>query len=72
MYKPKRRPFPSRKPVELGKQYDVEITETSKRGEGLTRIQGFVIFVPGTKPGDHVKIEITSIRSRFATAKVVE
>jgi predicted RNA-binding protein with TRAM domain len=59
-------------PVELGKEYDVEIKETSRRGEGIARIQGFVVFVPDTKPGDHVKIRVTKISRRCANAEIVK
>lgn len=59
------------KPVEIGKEYDVEIEETSRRGEGIARIKGLVCFVPNTKPGEHVKIRITRISRRFAEAEVV-
>ncbi len=59
------------KPVEVGKEYDVEILETSRRGEGIARIKGLVCFVPNTKPGDHVRIRITKISRRFAEAEVV-
>jgi tRNA/tmRNA/rRNA uracil-C5-methylase (TrmA/RlmC/RlmD family) len=33
------------KPVEAGKEYDVQITEISRKGDGIARVQGFVIFV---------------------------
>ena len=59
------------KPVELEKEYDVEIQEKSRRGEGITRIEGLVVFVPNTKPGDKVRIKITRISRRFAEAEVV-
>jgi predicted RNA-binding protein with TRAM domain len=59
------------KPVEIGKEYDVEIQETSRRGEGIARIKGLVVFVPNTKPGDHVKIRVTRISRRFCEAEVV-
>lgn len=59
------------KPVEIGKEYDVEIEETSRRGEGITRIEGLVVFVPNTKPGDKLKIKITNIGRRFAEAEVI-
>lgn len=59
------------KPVEIGKEYDVEIQETSKRGEGIARIKGLVVFVPNTKPGDKVKIRVTRISRRFCEAEVV-
>jgi len=64
------RRFPP-KPVEIGKEYDVEIQETSRRGEGIARIKGLVCFVRGTKPGEHVRIRITRISRRFAEAEVV-
>jgi len=60
------------KPVEIGKEYDIEIQETSRRGEGITKIEGLVIFVPKTKPGDKVRIKITNISRRFAEAEVIE
>jgi predicted RNA-binding protein with TRAM domain len=59
------------KPVEIGKEYEVDIQETSRRGEGIARIQGLVTFIPNAKPGDHVKIRITRISRRFAEAEVV-
>ena len=61
----------SPKPVEVGKEYDAEIEETSRRGEGITRIEGLVIFVPKTKPGDKVRIKITNVSRRFAEAEVI-
>ena len=59
------------KPVEIGKEYDVEIQETSRRGEGIARIKGLVVFVPNTKPGDKVRIRVTRISRRFCEAEVV-
>jgi predicted RNA-binding protein with TRAM domain len=64
------RGFPP-KPVEIGKEYDVEIEETSRRGEGITRIEGLVVFVPNTKPGDKLRIKVTNIGRRFAEAEVI-
>jgi predicted RNA-binding protein with TRAM domain len=58
------------KPVEVGKEYDVDIQEISRRGEGIARIQGLVVFVPNTKTGDHVKIRIKRVSRRFAEAEV--
>jgi len=60
------------KPVETGKEYDVEIQEMSRRGEGIARIQGLVTFVPNAKAGDRLRIRITRLGSRFAEAEIVE
>jgi predicted RNA-binding protein with TRAM domain len=55
----------------MGKEYEVEITEVSRRGDGIARIQGFVIFVEGGKTGQKTNIKITSVGDRFAKAQVV-
>ncbi len=59
-------------PVELGKELEVEITELSLKREGLARSQGFVIYVPDTKPGDHVKEKVTRITDKAANAEVIK
>ena len=61
----------SPKPVEMGKEYEVEISEISRRGDGIARIQGFVIFITGAKSGQKAKIRIISIGDRFAKAELV-
>jgi predicted RNA-binding protein with TRAM domain len=59
-------------PVEIGKEYTVDIMDTGRTGDGIARITGFVIFVKNAKAGDkNVKIKIKSIGSRFATAEIV-
>jgi predicted RNA-binding protein with TRAM domain len=58
-------------PVEMGKEYEVDIKETSRQGEGIARIEGFVIFVPNAKPGDHMKIRITRVGRRAANAEII-
>jgi predicted RNA-binding protein with TRAM domain len=57
--------------VEVGKEYEVEIQEVSRRGEGIARIEGLVIFIPNAKQGEHVKVKVTRISRRFAEAEVV-
>jgi predicted RNA-binding protein with TRAM domain len=60
------------KPVETGKEYTVDITDTGRGGDGIARIQGFVIFVKDSKVGDkNIKIKINSVGSRFVNAIVV-
>ena len=58
--------FESTAPVEVGKEYDVEIEDIAKQGDGIARVEGFVIFVPETKVGDHVTVAVDHIMRRFA------
>lgn len=61
------------KPVELGNEYDVEITDRGKSGstDGITKIQGLVIFVKDGKVGNKVRVKITAVGERFAKAEIV-
>ena len=60
------------KPVETGKEYDVSITEISRKGDGIARVEGFVIFVKNGKVGQNAKVKILEVGQRFASAEVVE
>ena len=60
------------KPVEAGKEYDVSITEISRQGDGIARVQGFVIFVKNAKVGQNIKVKVTNVGARFATAEVAQ
>ena len=59
------------KPVKAGEEYDVEITEISRRGDGIAKVQGFIIFVAGAKAGQKLKVKITNVSNRFASAEIV-
>ena len=60
------------KPVEVGKEYDVTISDVSRRGDGIAKIDGFVIFVAGAKQGQQVRVKVTQVSNRYATAQVAE
>ncbi len=59
-------------PVKVGEVLDVTIEDTARQGDGIARVEGFVIFVPNTKVNDHVKIEIKELKRSSAIAEVVE
>ena len=65
-------PSPKEKPVKVGEEVDVTVSELSRRGEGVARIEGFVIFVPNAKQGQQAKIRIKEVKANFATAEVIE
>ena len=59
-------------PINEGEEYDVKIEDMGRDGDGIAKIEGFIVFVSGAKKGDEVKIRITSTRRNFAFAEVVE
>ncbi|MGB8934429.1 MAG: TRAM domain-containing protein, partial [Candidatus Nitrosopolaris sp.] len=50
---------PGPKPVEVGKEYEVDVTDISRKGDGIARIQGFVIFIENGKVGHRLKVKVT-------------
>jgi predicted RNA-binding protein with TRAM domain len=63
--------FGGPKPVETGKEYDVQVTEISRKGDGVARVQGFIIFVKGGRVGQKTRVRITHVGDRFATAETI-
>jgi predicted RNA-binding protein with TRAM domain len=64
--------FNVKNPVELDKEYEADIEDISRRGDGIAKIEGLIIFVPNTKQGQHVKFKITRVGSRFAIGELVQ
>ncbi len=64
--------FNMKKPVEVDKEYEAEIQDISRRGDGIAKIEGFIIFVPNTKQGEHAKFKVTRVGNRFATGELVQ
>lgn len=59
------------KPVNVGEEYDVEISQVGSKGDGIARVKNFVIFVANTKQGEKCKIKITDVRRKFAIAEKI-
>jgi len=53
--------FNIKKPAELNNEYEADIQETSQRGDGIAKIEGFVVFIPNTKRREHVKFKVTRV-----------
>lgn len=60
------------KPVEEGDVVEVEIDDLGSKGDGIARVEGFVIFVPGGEVGETYDVEVTSVGRKFAFAEITE
>ena len=58
--------------IQKNQEYVVEIIDNGYEGEGIAKINGFTIFVPGTIKGEKVKILIVKVLSSHAFGKVLE
>jgi len=57
--------------LEEGDIISLEIELLGKKGDGIAKIDGYVIFVPETNTGDKVKVRINKVNEKFAHAEVV-
>jgi len=59
-------------PVSVGEVREVRIEAMGSGGDGIAKIDGYVVFVPGTDLNDVVKIRIKKVLKKYAFAEVVE
>lgn len=55
----------------IGARLTVTIEDIAFGGEGVARINDFVVFVPFVLPGEVVELEISEVKKRFARARLI-
>ena len=58
-------------PVNPGDELTVTIEAVGEKGDGVAKVQGFVLFVPNVKEGETVKIKVTKVLRKVGFAEVV-
>ena len=58
--------------IKKNQEYIVEIIDNGYEGEGIAKIDGFTVFIPGTIKGEKVKILIVKVLSSHAFGKILE
>jgi 23S rRNA (uridine2552-2'-O)-methyltransferase len=59
-------------PVAEGERVDVDVVDVGSEGDGIAKLDGYTVFVPGTAAGDRVRVRITDLKPRFGFGEVVE
>jgi len=54
-----------------GSHHTLTIHDLAFGGEGVARLEDFVVFVPFVIPGEEVEVEVTEVKKKFARAKLV-
>ncbi|MFB6125418.1 MAG: translation initiation factor IF-2 subunit beta [Halanaeroarchaeum sp.] len=60
----------SRTEIESGRTYDVSITGTGRKGDGVAEVGGYTIFVPGAREGQDVRIYVENVSGNLAFARL--
>ncbi|WP_202318485.1 TRAM domain-containing protein [Archaeoglobus neptunius] len=66
------REFGRAPPVEVGDIREVRIEAVGSEGDGIAKVDGFVVFVPGVKVDDVVTIRITKVLRKYGFAELIE
>lgn len=63
------RPQRSFVPVKVGDEIDVKVEAVGEKGDGIAKKDGFVLFIPGVKEGDEVRVKVTKVLRRVGFAE---
>lgn len=58
-------------PVKEGDQFDVTIESVGEKGDGVAKKDGFVLFIPGTRSGERIKVKVTKVLKSVGFAEKV-
>lgn len=56
--------------LEIKNKYEIIVEKQDHFGQGITKIDGILVFIEKALPGDECIIEITNVKKNFATAKI--
>jgi 23S rRNA (uracil1939-C5)-methyltransferase len=59
-------------PVAVGRDYEAEIIGIGHSGEGVGRVSGFTLFVPGALPGERALVRVEHLKKQYGYAKLLE
>ena len=59
-------------PVAAGDEFDAVVEDVGHEGDGVVKVDGYALFVPGTETGDAVRLRVTDVKPNFGFAEVVE
>ncbi len=57
--------------LQAGQHVELDITTVAFGGDGIGRIDNFVVFVPFVIEGERVEVEIVEVKRRYATADLM-
>ncbi len=58
-------------PVRTGDRLSVEVVDEGSEGDGVAKVEGFTLFVPGATAGETVPVEVTDVKPNFGFAERV-
>jgi predicted RNA-binding protein with TRAM domain len=57
-------------PVNVGEEFDARVEAVGEKGDGVVKKNGFVVFVPGVKEGQNIKVRVTRVLRKVGFGEV--
>ena len=59
-------------PVGAGDRVEVDVVDVGDEGDGIAKVDGYTLFVPGADAGETVEVRVTDVKPRFGFAELVD
>ena len=59
-------------PVKVDEVFEIEIKSVGKKGDGMAKVNGYVLFVKNATLGEWVKVKVTKVTAKYGFAEVVD
>ena len=56
-------------PVSTGEELEVDVEDVGDEGDGVAKVDGYTLFVPGADAGETVEVRVTDVKPRFGFAE---
>lgn len=58
--------------LKVGDRIQVDIEDIAAGGEGVGKLNGFVLFVPAAAPGDRLEVELIALKKKYGRGRIVK
>ena len=59
-------------PVAAGDRIEVDVVDVGDEGDGIAKVDGYTLFLPGAETGTTVEVRVTDVKPRFGFAELVD
>lgn len=59
-------------PVKKNEHYSMIVDDIGVNGEGIGKVNGYTLFVPGALPGEEIEVRVVKAKKNFGFGKLIE
>ena len=58
-------------PVRVGEEMELEVIAIGGKGDGISKVNNFVVFIPSGRKGEKLQCRITKVSQKYAFAEII-